>query len=99
MAGSSLSTPGVWAAHEKYVATHGLSELLSDALTAVLQEQPRDPAAFLAMHFSGSQQQVPRSPGPGIVDQNEDSAAMLTQTPTALAPLATAPSAAALARP
>ena len=36
---------------EEYVATHGVNELFSDALTAVLQKQPRDPAAFLASHF------------------------------------------------
>ena len=38
-------------AMEAYVATHGVNELFSDALTAVLQKQPRDPAAFLASHF------------------------------------------------
>lgn len=48
---------------EEYVATHGINELFSDALTAVLEKQPRDPAAFLALHFSAADDRTQHGAG------------------------------------
>ena len=40
-----------WAAHQQYVAEHGVNELLAEGLAALLEERPSNPAAFLALHF------------------------------------------------
>ena len=50
-----------WAAHEAYIASHSINDLFSDALTAVLQAQPHDPAAYLAGHFTALEQQHGRA--------------------------------------
>ena len=49
---SSVSRISRWAAHTHYCAAHGVSDLLSEGLEALLEAQPADPAAFLAAHFA-----------------------------------------------
>ena len=50
--------PVTWAAHESYIASHSVNDLFSDALSAMLQAQPHDPASFLASHFAGQEQRT-----------------------------------------
>ena len=49
---SSPSRTALINAHQQYVSSHNVSELFTDALEALLRQEPAQPAAFLAAHFS-----------------------------------------------
>ena len=49
---SSSPSRTALSAHQHYVSTHNVSELFTDALEALLRQEPSQPAAFLAAHFS-----------------------------------------------